>query len=67
MQNWTNVFRAVTYALVGLLSVTLLILSLISASREQRFHDRLNGLVFFTLAIIGLCTAAVAFLAGTRP
>ena len=50
-------FRALGYLVIGLLSVTLLVLSLVSAGKEQRPGERLKGLVFFTLAvIIGLFT-----------
>ena len=55
-------FRALGYLVIGLLSVTLLILSLLSAAKEQRSSERLKGLVFFTLAVImGLCTLVGLF------
>jgi hypothetical protein len=45
------------YVVLGLLSVPLLIVSLVSAGKEHRSGERLKGLVFFTIAVImGLCT-----------
>ena len=55
-------FKALGYLVIGLLSVTLLILSLVSAAKDHRSEDRLKGLVFFTLAVIGLCTFLALFL-----
>ena len=55
------VFKGIGYTVLALLSVTLLLLSLLSAAREHRAEDRFKGLVFFTLGIIGLCTAIALF------
>jgi len=56
-------FKALGYVVIGLLSFTLLVLSLISAAKEHRSDERLKGLLFFNLAVIGLCTI-VGLLAG---
>ena len=50
------IFKALGYGVIGLLSIVLLVLSLILAGKEHRSEDKLKGLVFFTLAVIGLCT-----------
>ncbi|HEY7164281.1 MAG TPA: hypothetical protein VIB79_06940 [Candidatus Binatia bacterium] len=54
-------FRGIGYTVLGLLSVSLLLLSLISGAREHRAEDRFRGLVYFTLGMIGLCTAIALF------
>ena len=56
-----NLVRGVGYTVLGLVSVTVLLLSLISAAREHNAQDRFKGLVLFTLGIIGLCTAIALF------
>ena len=54
-------FKAFGYLIIGLLSVTLLIVSLAAATKEHRSKDQLKGLVFFTLSVIGLCTFVALF------
>jgi hypothetical protein len=51
---------------IGLLSTVLLVSSLVAAGKRPRSGDRIKGLVFFTLAVIGLCTV-LGFLAGQIP
>ena len=48
--------RGINYFTIGLVSITLLVLSLISVAKAHRSEDRLKGLIFLALAIIGLCT-----------
>ena len=48
---------------IGLLSTVLLVSSLVAAGKKPRSGDRIKGLLFFTLAVIGLCTL-LGFLAG---
>jgi small-conductance mechanosensitive channel len=55
--------RALSYGLVVLVVITVLALSLISLRKENRQGQSLNGIIWFTVAIIGSC-ALVALLAG---
>jgi len=48
--------RGINYFTIGLVSITLLVLALISVAKAHRSEDRLRGLIFLALAIIGLCT-----------
>jgi hypothetical protein len=54
--------RALSYGLVVLLSITLLALSLVSIRKENRHGQPLNGIIWFSLAIIASC-ALIALLA----
>jgi hypothetical protein len=55
--------RALSYRLVVLLGITLLALALISLRKEDRKGQPVNGMIWFTVAIIGSC-AVVVLLAG---
>jgi hypothetical protein len=52
-----------SYGLVVLLSMTLLVLSLMSIRKENRQGQPLNGMIWFTVAIVG-SRAVVVLLAG---
>jgi hypothetical protein len=54
---------AVSYRLVVVLGMNLLALSLISLRKENRQEQPVNGMIWFTVAIIGSC-AAIVLLAG---
>ena len=43
-----------SYALIGL-GIMLLVLSFISAGKEHRSGEKLNGFFFLTLVVVGLC------------
>jgi hypothetical protein len=45
--------------LIVFLGVMLVVFSLISMSKENRFSWRLRGFIWFTLAIIGCCAVIV--------
>jgi ABC-type transport system involved in multi-copper enzyme maturation permease subunit len=55
--------KALSYGLVVLLGITLLALALISLRKEDRQGQPVNGMIWFTVAIIGSC-AVVVLLAG---
>ena len=48
--------RGLSYAVVGLLLLTMLLLALISMRKEARRDEPLRGLLWFTLVVLGLCT-----------
>ena len=54
--------RASSHLLIVLLGVMLIALSLLSMWKENRQGEPLNGIIWFSLAIIGFC-AAIALLA----
>jgi predicted ferric reductase len=56
-------FRALSHLLIVFLGVILVVLSLISMWKENRFGWPLRGIIWFTVAIIGSC-AVIALLAG---
>jgi multisubunit Na+/H+ antiporter MnhB subunit len=56
-------FRALSLLLITLLATTLVVFTLISMWKENRFGWPLRGIVWFYLAIIGSC-AVIALLAG---
>jgi hypothetical protein len=56
-------FRAISHLLIVFLSVILVVLSLVSMWKENRFGWPLRGIIWFTVAIIGSC-AVIALLAG---
>jgi len=56
-------FRALSLLLIVFLGVTLIVLSLVSMWKENRFGWPLRGIIWFTVAIIGSC-AVIALLAG---
>ena len=56
-------FRALSLLLIVFLGVTLVVLSLVSMWKENRFGWPLRGIIWFTVAIIGSC-AVIALLAG---
>jgi hypothetical protein len=55
--------RVLSYGLVVFLGITLFALSLISIRKENRQGQPLNGMIWFTVAIVGSC-AVVVLLAG---
>ncbi len=55
-------FRALSHLLIVFLGVVLVILSLVSMWKENRFGWPLRGIIWFTVAIVGFC-AAIAILA----
>ena len=56
-------FRALSHLLIVLLGLILVLLSLVSMWKENRFGWPLRGIIWFTVAIIGSC-AVIALLAG---
>jgi predicted ferric reductase len=56
-------FRALSLLLIVFLGVILVVLSLVSMWKENRFGWPLRGTLWFTVAIIGSC-AVIALLAG---
>lgn len=56
-------FRAFSLLLIVFLAVVLVVLSLISMWKENRFGWPLSGIIWFYLAIIGAC-AVIGLLAG---
>jgi uncharacterized membrane protein YqjE len=56
-------FRALSLLLITILATTLVVFTLISMWKENRFGWPLRGVVWFYLAIIGSC-AVIALLAG---
>jgi hypothetical protein len=56
-------FRALSLLLIVFLGVILVVLSLVSMWKENRFGWPLRGIIWFTVAIIGSC-ALIALLAG---
>ena len=56
-------FRALSLLLIVFLGVILVVLSLVSMWKENRFGWPLRGIIWFTVAIIGSC-AVIALLAG---
>jgi small-conductance mechanosensitive channel len=56
-------FRALSLLLIVFLAVILVVLSLISMWKENRFGWPLRGIIWFTVAIAGSC-AVIALLAG---
>jgi len=48
-------YPVISSALIGVLSVVLLGRSLISAGKRLNSGDRLQSLIAFTLAVVGLC------------
>jgi uncharacterized membrane protein YqjE len=56
-------FRALSLLLITFLAVTLVVFTLISMWKENRFGWPLRGIVWFYLVIVGSC-AVIALLAG---
>jgi hypothetical protein len=56
-------FRALSYLLIVSLAVVLVVMSLVSMWKENRFGWPLRGIIWFTLAIVGSCVT-IALLAG---
>jgi hypothetical protein len=56
-------FRSLSHLLIVFLGVILVVLSLVSMWKENRFGWPLRGIIWFTVAIIGSC-AVIALLAG---
>jgi hypothetical protein len=56
-------FRALSLLLITLLAATLVVFTLISMWKENRFGWPLRGIVWFYLAIVGSC-AVIGLLAG---
>jgi cytochrome c oxidase assembly factor CtaG len=56
-------FRALSLLLIVFLSIVLVVFTLVSMWKENRFGWPLRGVVWFYLAIIGSC-AVIALLAG---
>jgi hypothetical protein len=49
-------FKAVTYALIGLLAITLSALTLISLAKAHRTEDSIEGLFPFAFFVLVFCT-----------
>jgi small-conductance mechanosensitive channel len=56
-------FRTLSLLLIVFLALILVVLSLISMWKENRFGWPLRGIIWFTIAIAGSCTV-IALLAG---
>jgi hypothetical protein len=56
-------FRALSHFLIVFLGLVLVVLSLLSMWKENRFGWPLRGIIWFTVAIVGSC-AVIALLAG---
>jgi hypothetical protein len=56
-------FRALSYLLIVFLSVILVVFTLVSMWKENRFGWPLRGVIWFYLVIIGSC-AVIGLLAG---
>src|SRR5437870_12853509 len=56
-------FRVLSHLLIVFLGVILVVVSLVSMWKENRFGWPLRGIIWFTVAIIGSC-AVIALLAG---
>ena len=56
-------FRTLSHLLIVFLDAILVVLSLVSMWKENRFGWPLRGIIWFTVAIIGSC-AVIARLAG---
>jgi Kef-type K+ transport system membrane component KefB len=56
-------FRALSLLVIVFLAVILVVLSLVSMWKENRFGWPLRGMIWFTVAIIGSC-GVIAILAG---
>ena len=56
-------FRGLSLLLIVFLGVVLVVLSLVSMWKENRFGWPLRGIIWFTVAIIGSC-ALIALLTG---
>ena len=56
-------FRALSLLLIVFLAVILVVLSLVSMWKENRFGWPLRGIIWFAVAIAGSC-AVIALLAG---
>ena len=56
-------FRALSHLLIVFLGVILVVFSLVSMWKENRFGWPLRGIIWFTVAIVGF-SAAIALLAG---
>jgi uncharacterized membrane protein YqjE len=56
-------FRALSLLLITFLAVTLVVFTLVSMWKENRFGWPLRGIVWFYLVIVGSC-AVIALLAG---
>jgi hypothetical protein len=50
-----QIYLLISYALIGVLCVALLVMSLISTETRHRSGEKLNALIFFTLAFVSLC------------
>ena len=56
-------FRALSHLVIVFLGIILVVLSLVSMWKENRFGWPLRGIIWFTVAIVGSC-AVIALLAG---
>ena len=56
-------FRTLSLLLIVFLAAILVVLSLVSMWKENRFGWPLRGIIWFTVAIVGSC-AVIALLAG---
>ena len=56
-------FRALSHLVIVFLGIILVVLSLVSMWKENRFGWPLGGLIWFAVAIVRFC-AAIALLAG---
>ena len=53
-------YPVISTVLIGVLSVVLLARSLIAAGKKLNSGESLQGLISFTLAVVGLCVVALA-------
>ena len=51
--------KALSYGIIGLLWITLLVLSLVSIRKERRYDEPLRGLFSLTLIVCALCAFIV--------
>jgi hypothetical protein len=56
-------FRALSYLLIAFLSIVVVVFTLISMWKENRFGWPLKGIIWLYLAIVGSC-AVIGILAG---
>lgn len=51
--------RVLTYALIGYVSTTVILLLLITVGKKNRSHEPLRGIIWFVFALMGLCAVVV--------
>jgi drug/metabolite transporter (DMT)-like permease len=55
------IFRALGYAVIGLVGLTLIILLLIWARKEIHGDNPVKGIIWFALAIMGFCSLIILY------